>query len=339
MSENQNKRKEGPSGAAPAHKKSKQGSTAGKWKTPQQKSKMAGRIEMGSSLDVGDEGIWVTYARGMNTRAFREFNELCHEYGESMYGIAKPADEHENAGAEGDEDLDIEASIEKELAAMKAPRDRTAKKTDVFRPINAGIECVFFMKTARPVEPDVLVRQMCEDARKCPDPRARRCKYINRLTPVLSTDKATDKGIERVARRVLTPYFELVPASGAGEAQEEGTTTPAEREEVTQAPAKTTNSAGEPFTYAIRHNIRNHNTFKSDEVIKKIAGLVDTKHKVNLSNADKVILVEIFQLFCSVSVVDGPQWEELKRYNMNSLYGMVPKQKSGATTTAATNDS
>lgn len=100
MSDNQNKRKQGPSGSGPALKKSKvssyqarlqqasianvisfppQGSTAGKWKTTQQKAKMVGRVEMGNSLDVGDEGIWVTYARGMNTRAFKEFSELCDE--------------------------------------------------------------------------------------------------------------------------------------------------------------------------------------------------------------------------------------------------------------------
>lgn len=42
---------------------------------------MAGKVEMGNSLDVGDQGIWVTYARGMNTRAFREFKELCDEVG------------------------------------------------------------------------------------------------------------------------------------------------------------------------------------------------------------------------------------------------------------------
>ncbi|EGX96573.1 THUMP domain containing protein [Cordyceps militaris CM01] len=319
MGENHNKRKQGPSGAGPATKKSK-GSTAGKWKTPQQKTKVAGRIEMGNSLNVGDEGIWVTYARGMNTRAFKEFTELCNEYGESLYGIAKPADEYDNAKDE-DEELDIEASIEKELAAMKAPREKSAK-TGIFRPINASIECVFFMKTMKPVEPDVLVRQMCEDARKCLNPRERKCRYINRLTPVFNTDKASDKGIERVARRVLAPYFELVPESEDSAAE-------VPSEEV--AAPKTTNSDGESFTYAIRHNIRNHTTFKSDEVIKKIANLVDKKHKVNLSNADKVILVEVFQLFCSVSVVDGPQWEELKRYNMNSLYGMIPRQKSGAT--------
>ncbi|OAA81876.1 THUMP domain containing protein [Akanthomyces lecanii RCEF 1005] len=281
---------------------------------------MAGRVEMGSSLDVGDEGIWVTYARGMNTRAFKEFSELCDEYGESMYGIPKPSDEHEKAEDE-DEELDIEASIEKELAAMKVPRERSTKK-GVFRPINAGIECVFFMKTIKPVEPYALVRKMCEDAQKCPDPRERKCKYINRLTPVFNTDKATEKGIERVARQVLAPYFELTSES------DDNVTAGLSKE---RTASETTNSAGEPFTYAIRHNIRNHNTFKSEEVIKRIASLVDTKHKVNLSSADKVILVEIFQLFCSISVVDGPQWEELKRYNMNSLYGMIPKQKSGAT--------
>lgn len=50
------------------------------------------------------------------------------------------------------------------------------------------------------------------------------------------------------------------------------------------------------FQYAIRYNIRNHTAFKSSEVIKKIADLVSPKHKVNLSNPDKVVLVEIFQV-------------------------------------------
>lgn len=32
-----------------------------------------------------------------------------------------------------------------------------------------------------------------------------------------------------------------------------------------------------------------------------------------------------------MSVVDGRPWEDLKRYNVNGLYGMIPQQKSGAT--------
>lgn len=102
-----------------------------------------------------------------------------------------------------------------------------------------------------------------------------------------------------------------------------------------------------PVQYAIRHNIRNHTTFKSDEVIKKVASLIDTRHSVNLNKPDKVVLIEIFQvshtisspplsgsrelartnetkLFCGMSVVDGKEWEELKRYNMDALYSLPP---------------
>lgn len=156
-----------------------------------------------------------------------------------MYGIPKPSDEDEKVGDDTDEGLDIEASIEKELAAMKAPRQRSTKN-GVFTPINAGIECVFFMKTVKPVEPDALVRKICEDAKRCPDPRERKCKYINRLTPVFNTDKATEKGIERVARQVLAPFFDLVPAT-------QSDVSDAARNE-TSAEKITTKSSGEAFT-------------------------------------------------------------------------------------------
>lgn len=56
--------------------------------------------------------------------------------------------------------------------------------------------------------------------------------------------------------------------------------------------------------------------------------MVDQQHKVNLGKPDKVILVEIFQLFFGISVVDGQEWERLKRYNLNALYGQSTKQKS-----------
>lgn len=36
---------------------------------------------MGTALDVGDEGIWVTYARGMKGKAVREFTAMCEEVG------------------------------------------------------------------------------------------------------------------------------------------------------------------------------------------------------------------------------------------------------------------
>lgn len=83
------------------------------------------------------------------------------------------------------------------------------KIRQTFTPVSAGIECLFFMKTMEPIEPGALVLKMCEDAQACLDPRSRRCKYINRLTPVFDTEKATENGINKVARGVLSSTFHL----------------------------------------------------------------------------------------------------------------------------------
>ncbi|KAF4995662.1 hypothetical protein FGRMN_4972 [Fusarium graminum] len=302
------KRKQGPGGNGPASKKSKGGS-AGKWQTTHQRVKQNEQMELGRTLEVNDEGIWVTYARGMKGKAIREFKSLCHEYGESLFGVKPPKEDGED---EDDENAgDIEASIEKELASLTQPKPKTRQ---TFTPIGTGLDCVFFMKTVKPVEPLTFVTKVCQDAKDCPDPMQRKTKYINRLTPIFDTDKATDKGIERVARTVMGPHFELKSESGDDAVTEEK------------------GEGSTPCTYAIRYNIRNHTAFKSSEVIKKIADLVKPKHKVNLTNPDKVVLVEIFQLtsvktFCGVSVVDGKESEELKRYNLNELYKVALEEK------------
>ncbi|KAM4057980.1 THUMP domain-containing protein [Hirsutella rhossiliensis] len=307
MTDRAQKRKQGPNGAdgaGSAQKKSK-GGNAGRWKTPHHKAKMAERVDMGSALDVGDQGIWVTFVRGMKTKAVREFQELCDEYGEGLYNIKQPGTDDASTSDNAGEGQGIEASIEDELSSMREQRKPKPERT--FAPISTGLECLFFMKTRKPVQPEDLARKICEDARDCPDPRQRKCRYINRLTPVFDTDKATENGIVRLARKVLAPSFSL---KGESEADAGATGEPRDAD---SSPA---------CTFAIRHNIRNHTALKSDEVKKMIASVVGAEHKVNLSNPDKVILVEIFQLFCGISVVDGREWEALKRYNVNSLYVM-----------------
>lgn len=67
--------------------------------------------------------------------------------------------------------------------------------------------------------------------------------------------------------------------------------------------------------------MRNNSSLKRDIVINTIAGLINNeRHKVNLTSPDKVILVDVYQKVCGVSVVDG-DWEEFKRYNLTELYG------------------
>lgn len=81
--------------------------------------------------------------------------------------------------------------------------------------------------------------------------------------------------------------------------------------------------------YALRPTIRSHQQLKRDVLINKLASLVRPEHKVNLTSPDKVVLVEIYQMLCGMSVVDGGEWDSLKRYNMNELYRLAAATKEG----------
>lgn len=74
-----NKRKQPPTGSSGGALKKRQGGSAGRWKTPHHKNNQAQAIEVGKALDVGDQGFWVTYARGMKFKAMREMQDLVEE--------------------------------------------------------------------------------------------------------------------------------------------------------------------------------------------------------------------------------------------------------------------
>lgn len=125
-----------------------------------------------------------------------------------MYGIKPPSSADGKAEDGQGEEEDIEASIKKELEEMQEQHSKP-KRDRIFTTVNTGIECVFFLKAKKPVNAVDLARKLCHDAAACTDIMQRKCKYINRLIPVVDTDKATANGIERVARTVLAEHFVL----------------------------------------------------------------------------------------------------------------------------------
>ena len=156
----------------------------------------------------------------------------CIQYGEKLYDIKRTRVED---GDEAQDDQDIETSIQQELTSIKGPQKPKSRQT--FSTVRANLECLFFMKTMKPVQPGALVRKICEDAKECPDPRQRKVKYINRLTPVFDMDKATEKGIARVARTVLSSWFVLT-----GGTEEEASKTAVEPHADESTPAYTVRS-------------------------------------------------------------------------------------------------
>ncbi|KAG4219878.1 hypothetical protein PC116_g31643, partial [Phytophthora cactorum] len=207
------------------------------------------------------------------------------------YGIKRqdPAEVKED---EADDD-DIEASIKKEVQEMKPA---SKPKGSTFEPMRMDLDCLLFIRTKPPVDPVALVQQICKDAKEVTEKSQRRSRFINRFTPITLTAKATEAGVEDVAKNVLAKHFQL-----------------ADEDEQTDVPKV------ETYSYAIRPSFRAHNTLKRDDVIKKVASLIASRHKVNLTSPDKVILIDIYQTFCGMSVVDG-DWDSLKRYNLHEIY-------------------
>ncbi|KAI1759256.1 hypothetical protein GGR53DRAFT_514177 [Hypoxylon sp. FL1150] len=283
------KRKHPPSnGSNDRRIKKSKGGSAGRWQTPHHKAKLEALGSKG--LEVGDMGVWTTCVKGKERQALEEMDSLCQEYGEKLYGIQQEG----SAAEDEDGDDDIEASIKKEVDSMKPankPKDTT------FQPMRMELDCLLFVRMKRPVDPVKLVQEICKDARGITDKQQRRSRFINRFTPVVLTAKANETGVEEVARKVLGGHFQL--AGDEGE--------------------KLTTSDSDGCSYAIRPSFRAHNTLKRDDVIKKVAALIAPRHKVNLTSPDKVILIDIFQTFCGMSVVDG-EWENLKRYNLHEIY-------------------
>ncbi|KAI1130170.1 hypothetical protein F5Y10DRAFT_236377 [Nemania abortiva] len=281
----------GAQGSSP--KKSKRGNQ-GKWKTPSHKEKLA--AIKGRSLEVGDMGFWVTCQRQKEMRAADEILSLCEDYGQKLFGIGPDVADD---GPEDQEPEDVEAAIEKELAAMKPANKPKGAPFDLLK---MSVDCVLFMRTRAPVDPVALVREICKDAATTKDPSQRRSRFINKLTPITLTGKATEKGLEDVARKVLSEHFRLAEDEAEG----------------------TADSGGNACSYAIRPTIRAHTTLKRNDVIDKVAKMISKQHKVDLSNPDKVIIIEIFQTFFGMSVV-GKDWEAMKRYNIYELYGIASK--------------
>lgn len=101
---------------------------------------------------------------------------------------------------EEEEDGDIEKSIQKELSSTKtAPR--------MFEYVFLDLPCLLFFKARPPIDPVDLVHRICKDVVE--DPGIRKMKYVNRLSPVTTTAKATEKGLQELAASVLSKHFRL----------------------------------------------------------------------------------------------------------------------------------
>jgi tRNA acetyltransferase TAN1 len=193
---------------------------------------------------------------------------------------------------------------------------------------------VVFFKTRAPVEPVAFVERICRDT--AAGVQLQNCRYVKRLTPITKVEKANQKGLEAVAKEVLEPWFH---AEGVEEKKVSfGFCCTMHMSEIlTRRDTK----------FAIRPSIRNNKELTRDGVIKTVASIVGPGHKVDLHGYDLLIIVEIYKVLrksligpltslltspdvqqnvVGMSVV-GPDFEKLKRFNLEELRAPPSQEK------------
>jgi tRNA acetyltransferase TAN1 len=186
-------------------------------------------------------------------------------------------------------EVDIEASIEAELASMK-PKAQGAAPAQLFQSVRLEVMCVIFFKVDKRIDTVDFVQRICEEV------LAGRvgARNIMRLTPMVKMERAIQTGLLDCCTEVLGRSFVL---EGKDEGKEAG-----KGESVSLSTSSCHCYCGLSRLmawdeqYAIRPTIRNHSNLKRNDVIQSTASLVSAHHKVDLTNPDKIILLEIYQV-------------------------------------------
>ncbi len=83
----------------------------------------------------------------------------------------------------------------------------------------------------------------------------------------------------------------------------------------------------EPGTFMVATKRRNNQEFDKDAVVRRIVELVGPRHTVSLANPRRVVVVEVIQALCGLSVVDGHEHGEFVEFNLRKFQDRIRKSK------------
>ncbi|XP_026214900.1 THUMP domain-containing protein 1 [Anabas testudineus] len=229
-------------------------------------------------LEVGMQGILITCNMNERKCTAEAFN-LLNEYADKLYGLEKLQDNNGSSSEEEAEEEDIDVALKKEVAQLQASG---AKQERRFQALDSGANNVIFIKTNN-LEPDKLVHHILSDLYTT---KKKKSRVILRMLPVTGTCRAFQDDMVKYLTTFLEPWF------------------------------KTPNCA----TYQIAFKARNSSHNKRDEIIKSIAGLVgklNPKNKVDLTNPELTIIVEVIKAVCCISVIKD--YTLYRKYNVQEV--------------------
>lgn len=239
-------------------------------------------------LEVGAQGVLVTC--NMNERkCTSEAFSLLNEYADELYGPEQPADTKDSLSEDEEDDEDAEAALKKEVSQIQSSMKTHQQR---FSAVESGANNVLFIRT-HGVDPEQLVHHILSDLHQT---KKRKSRVILRMLPVSGTCKAFPEDMEKFLSVFLERWF--------------------------RAPLRA--------TYQICFKARNSSHNKREEVIKAVAGLVgklNPLNKVDLTNPELSIIIEIIRAVCCVSVLKD--YTLFRKYNLQEVAKEPTNQSTG----------
>ncbi|XP_005405083.1 PREDICTED: THUMP domain-containing protein 1 [Chinchilla lanigera] len=291
--------------AAPVQQPPQPGGGKRKGKAQYVQAKRARRSDVVGprQLEPGLQGILITC--NMNERkCVEEAYSLLNEYGDDLYGPEKFTEKDQQlSGSEGEDD--VEAALKKEVGDIKASTEKRLRR---FQSVESGANNVVFIRTLG-IEPEKLVYHILQDVYKT---KKRKTRVILRMLPISGTCKAFLEDMKKYAETFLEPWF--------------------------KAPNK--------GTFQIVYKSRNNSHVNREEVIKELAGIVgslNSENKVDLTNPQYTVVVEIIKAVCCLSVVKD--YMLFRKYNLQEVVKtakdpsqLPPKLRNGKEAKVETKD-
>lgn len=191
-------------------------------------------------------------------------------------------EERDSGGTPSSQECDFEAALQKEVETLKEIKLIERR----FQAVGSGAKNCIFIRTTLD-DPTQLVHAIMSDA---VEKKVQKSRFILRLVPISVICKAYMDDLKKVADDLFEKDFAT--------------------------------KLGEGKTFAIMYKSRFNQTLKRTDVIRSLAEIVVEKnpaHKVDLTDPDLAIVVEIIKNLCCVSVLQN--YTKFKKYNLSELYG------------------
>lgn len=244
-------------------------------------------------LEPNTKGIYISCDRGKESKAKQEILDVLEDKYEELLekNVFEPISntgEDKNNGGDSEE-LDLEEQLKREISELKEKSKQDVKRGSLFQFIELQMECLFFVKVHRTINPVTLTLSVLEDAEKN---EAKRTRYVSKMIPIMDSCSASKENFDSL----LTSVFNK------------------EREQNTDDDAK---------IYSVDITRRMFKIIERDDIMKMATGKLrelDTEIKINYKEYQKLLIVQCFKANIGVSIVNKEAWEKYKKFNLNQIF-------------------